>query len=610
MLVTKIWSMQPGKYFCLSTRPRGQAKGPLKNYWFEKYEFHLVAKKIRQLRDDFNVWFCAHGFNARRRHTDHAEVSHFLYADLDGMHPNACPIRPSMAVESSPGRYTGYWYVGQAIDWERDNQAWTQLIGADPGGWDPTQVLRVPTSYNHKYSNSPLVKSLWQTGTVYKLSEIRAKLPQPTSASARKEAKGAAAVFMKWEKIIPRIYIKGLISNKPTERDRSDWLWRVGGDLREKGVPTDDIFTLLWNSGNNKYRDRRNGEKYLRREIMKKLESRLHRKIKPKEADPDELFCESMAEVEEQEVDWMWENYVARGEVTIIEGDPGVGKSLLAQKFAVAVANGDGMPGDKRIGAKPEVVFFLDHENSKASVMKPRLSHNGLRNPQNIRQEEKSFSVDDTDTVEEVHKAIVKHNCGLVIFDTLMNYAGGANTHNSAETARMMGTFRDIAIKFHIPVVVIRHLTKDSKTKAGYRGQGSITFTGTARTVIGVGYAGDDPAGRLFKVTKSNLTDVGGMKAYRFSLITEGKRVRVNFDGSVYVTDEELLNTPRCKPVDESPIIEWMTETLKGKKKSMSALVLEGKPYGYDERMITSIAHKITKLGPMRRGEPTRVLSI
>jgi archaellum biogenesis ATPase FlaH len=612
MLVTKIWSMQPGKYFCLSTRAKGKLKGGLKDHWFERYQFHLVAKKIKQLRDRYNVWFCAHGFMTKSRTAEvdgkpNAEASHFLYADLDAAHPNSCPIKPTMATESSPGRFVGYWHVGEPIDWV-DNQAWTKLIGADPGGWDPTQVLRAPTSFNHKYDPAPRVRCLWEDGADVKLSDIRARLPKVRKKDVVK-VKGAAAVYKRWESVIPRIYRTALLSKVPTEKDRSAWMWRAGGVMLENGIPMNDVFTLLWNSGNNKYLNRKNGENLLRRELDKKLESKMAHDVESDGEEDYEMFAESMAEVQEEDVDWMWEPYVARGEVTIFEGDPGVGKSLLAQKLGVAVADGTPMPGDMRKGAKPQVVFFLDHENSKATVMKPRLSHNGLKNPQNIRQEDRSFSLDDEIAVKKIYEAIARYKAGLLVWDTLMNYAGNANTHNSAETSRIMGTFRDIAIKFNIPVVVLRHLTKDSKTKAAYRGQGSISFTGSARTVVGVGYAADCREERLFKVTKSNLTDCGSMPAQRMRLDVEGKRIKATFTGESYVTDEELLNTERMKAEDPTPVLEWLVDFLEDKTKTLARVVRDGESRGFLPRDIDIAIRKLTKPGKPKKGEPTLVLA-
>lgn len=608
MLVTKIWSMQPGKYFCLSTRAKGKMKGGLKDHWFERYQFHLVAKRIKELRSKYHVWFCAHGFKTKVRQAEvegvaNAEQSHFFYADLDSVHPSACPVKATMAVESSRGRYVGYWYVGEPINWA-DNQAWTKLIGADPGGWDPTQVLRAPTSLNHKYGVAPRVKTLWEDGPQYALADLRKRLPRVKTVDKIK-VKGAAAVYKKWESLIPAIHRPGILAKTQTAKDRSEWMWRVGGIMMENGIPLDDIFTLLWNSGNNKYFDKKNGEAKLRRELDKKLESKMSRvsgEIKP---DVVEMFAVSMDQVEQEDVAWEWEPYVARGEVTIMEGDPGIGKSYLVQMIAIAVADGTGLPGDKRIGCKPRTVFFFDHENSRATVMKPRLVFNGLKNERNIRQDERAFSVDDEDQVKAAHAAIVKHNCGLVIFDTLMNYAGGANTHSSAETARIMGTFRDIAIQYKIPVIVLRHLTKDKKTSSAYRGQGSITFTGSARTVIGVGYASDDVHSRFFKITKSNLTDVGGMPARRMTMINEKKDCRIEFGGTLFISNDDLYNTAQPLPEDNAPLREWLKELLNEKPMLKAAVIKSGKTRGYDATMIETAGRGLIRAGKLRKGEPT-----
>lgn len=115
------------------------------------------------------MWFCPHGFKTKRRKEEieddngklvpNAEPSHFFYADCDGVDPRLAKLKPTMVIESSPGRYVGLWYVGEPVP-KLMNQAWTQLHKYDPGGWDPTQVLRPMGSRNHKYSNKPLGKRI------------------------------------------------------------------------------------------------------------------------------------------------------------------------------------------------------------------------------------------------------------------------------------------------------------------------------------------------------------------------------------------------------------------------------------------------------------------
>ncbi len=550
---------------------------------------------VENLKDKHNVWFCPHGFKKKKRKKQHAEASHFLYADLDGINPRSTPVRPTMAVESSPDRYVGYWYVGEPVDW-LDNQSWTYQIKADKGGWDPTQVLRAPESINWKYDSAPKVKVLWSGKKQYAIGEFKLK---PVKEAAQVDGNKALKIFEKWEASLPTLLRRELLGHNVKVRDRSTWLWRTAKLLQQHGLTTREIFHLLWASKFNKYKERKNGEKQLKRDIQKSLAGHFDQKISTSAAEG--FFSKSLAEVERESFNWVWEPYVAKGELTIFEGDPGVGKSWLAQMLAVCVADGGNMPDEVNVKRKPGIVCFLDHENSSGTVMKARLVFNGLKNEGNIFQDEQSFSMGDEEEVGKLYEALERLSPDLVIFDTVMNYAGGANVYNPGETAQMFSTFRHIALEFKCAVIVVRHLNKDSKSRAVYRGQGSITFTGTARSVIGVGYSPDDEQERLFKITKSNITDPGMQRARRFKLIPEGKECRFEWGDTLWISDEELLSNERAKPVDDTPAMEFLQDNLPREEAKLLQLA---EARGFDERTLNRVKAKIG-IKRLKKGKKT-----
>lgn len=113
-----------------------------------------------------DVYFCPNLFARPKRRKELVLPSAFLYADLDRVPPRAegAELSPSMAWESSPGRYQALWELDKYLrreDHEVLNKQLTYALGADKGGWDITQVLRVPGTINHKYPKKPKVKLLW-----------------------------------------------------------------------------------------------------------------------------------------------------------------------------------------------------------------------------------------------------------------------------------------------------------------------------------------------------------------------------------------------------------------------------------------------------------------
>ena len=510
MLITRIWKEQPGKYFCLSTKSRS---GEWKDHFFKRSEFKRVKPFIDDNLDK-DLYWCPHGFTRSRRLKQYAETPKLLWADLDEANPREMDPMPTIVWESSPGRYACLWIVDKFIN-EEINRGLTYLVDADKGGWDFTQVLRVPGTKNYKYESTPRVRLVWSDGPSYRLEEIEKKLP--TAKRAKKDLTPVMRIYKKYEKNFSGYVRRELLRGRPRAGKRSEVIWKLGHELVEAGVSQDEAFELLRASPWNKFKGRRDGDEQLRRELDKAL--RQHFRVEDDENedttdDEDEddgeredytFLSRSMDEVEEEAIDWIWYPYLARGELTILEGDPGLGKSYLAQMVARDIVDGNRLPSVKRMRPTKGKVAYFDIENSAGSVTKRRMLDNGCVNLDNFYQEEEPFTIDDEDILDQVFDAIDVLRPTLVVFDTLNTYIGRADTHKASEVQQAFKNFREIAKRFDCSVVVLRHLTKSTKEKALYRGQGSVAFTALARVVMTVGISPDDEDTRVMAVTKINV---------------------------------------------------------------------------------------------------------
>jgi RepB DNA-primase from phage plasmid len=113
-----------------------------------------------------DIYFCPNLFSRPRRRKELCLPTCWLYADLDTVEPidNDAELSPTIAWESSPGRYQAAWHIDRHLEphmHEILNRKLTYALGADRGGWDLTQVLRVPGTVNHKYDAKPEVTLLW-----------------------------------------------------------------------------------------------------------------------------------------------------------------------------------------------------------------------------------------------------------------------------------------------------------------------------------------------------------------------------------------------------------------------------------------------------------------
>lgn len=514
MLLTKIWKNQPGKYFCISTRDR------LKKWednFFKRSEFSEIKEFIENNLDK-DVYWCPHGFIKPRRLSEYAAIPHLLWADLDEVDPRELgDLMPSVAWESSPGRYAALWHIDDLMTKDL-NRRLSYHIGADKGGWDITQVLRVPGTNNYKYTSAPKVRLLWSDGDEFTCDEIEKLIPKEKKRESVGTENAALKIYRRYEKKLSAFARKELIKGKPTPGKRSEVIWKLAHELIEAGMTRDEAFELLRISPWNKFKDRRDGDTQLKRELDKALEQHLTVSVngsqtfeeeedeESEEDQPHIFLSQSMAEVEEEDIDWIWYPYIARGELTILEGDPGLGKSYLAQIVCKHIVDGEKLPSVQyRKPVKGKVAYF-DIENSMGSVTKKRLSANGCKNYADYYQDAEPFSIDDDETLNHVHRAIERLKPEIVVFDTLNTYIGKADIHKSSETQQAFKRFVEIARRHKCSVMVLRHLTKSTKTSALYRGQGSIAFTGLARVVMTVGIHPDDPDVRVMAVTKINVT--------------------------------------------------------------------------------------------------------
>lgn len=579
-LLLKVWRDQPGRWFFISTKDHN---GNWKDHPFKRGEFKTLLPEFLEKNTDKDLYWCCHGFSRPRRLKRYAEIPKLLWADLDESDPRDMPqFLPTYAWESSPGRFAACWRLTSHMT-EDANRRLTYHLKADPGGWDLSQVLRIPGTTNYKYESKPKVKLLWSDGPEYDIGDILKALPAERKA---KESDVARGLYRKYERHFSGWVRRQLMKGKPKPGKRSQVLWRLTNEMMEAGCTADEAFELLRVSPWNKFVKRRDGDEQLKREIDKATKQHIRvvddehpREEVGDDKDDEDLdeddeaeyrfLAMSMAEVEEEKLDWLWYPYLAKGELTILEGDPGLGKSYMAQIVAAAVCDGGRLPTVKGSGqVKVAKVAYFDIENSAGSVTKRRLLDNGTKNLHNFFQEQEPFTIDDDDTLERVYEAIDKLRPTLVVFDTINTYMGAADIHNTSETQQAFKRFQDIARRFNCAVCVLRHLTKSSKgVQALYRGQGSIAFTGLARIVMTVGRHPEEADVRVMAVTKINVARPP--KALTFSIeelpatVKADDRSRFVWGEFVDLTADQILAVQEHNKDDEQDaVVKWLFDAL------------------------------------------------
>lgn len=561
MIITAVWKDQPGDFFCVSSKDHS---GKWQDHFFKRSELRKVKTFINDNLDK-DLYWCPHGFSQPRRLKEYAKMPSLLWADLDEADPSKITPMPTIAWQSSHGRYVGLWLTTETVN-EDLNRRLTYAIDADHGGWDVTQVLRIPGTNNYKYHDAPRVKLLWSDGPTYELDEIEGVLPKEELPDAHMGE--AIKIYKRYERRLSTFVRRELMNGKPKAGKRSEVLWRLNREMLEVGMSIDEAFVLLANSPWNKFRGRRNGDKQLRRELEKSVGKQFESpEIPHKEESPYRFLTTSLADVEEEQLDWIWYPYLARRELTILEGDPGLGKSYLAQMIGAHLVDGKKLPCVKVMKPIKGKVAYFDLENSVGTVTKARLVDNGCKNLKDYFQDERPFMIDDEDALENVYAALERVKPDLVVFDTLNTYIGKADVHKASDTQQAMVHFVEIAKRFNCSVVVLRHLTKSTKERALYRGQGSIAFAGMARVVITVGEHPDEPNIRVMSVTKINVTKRPQALTFEIRGLpdTLKRQDRSKFEWGEFVdlTSDDITSTaPAIRENRTDEIRDFLTEVL------------------------------------------------
>ena len=204
-----------------------------------------------------------------------------------------------------------------------------------------------------------------------------------------------------------------------------------------------------------------------------------------------ELKMIRMSEVQSQEIEWLWYPFIPYGKLTIIQGDPGDGKTTMVLNLAAKLSKGEALDENMKV-TEPVNVIYQTAEDGLADTVKPRLELAGADCERIIVIDESDKSLSMVD--ERLEEAIVRTGARLLILDPIQAYLGGGMDMNRANEARdMTKKLGALAEKTKCAIILIGHMNKASGNKAAYRGMGSIDFFAVARSVLLVGRVEGEP---------------------------------------------------------------------------------------------------------------------
>nr|WP_330422840.1 AAA family ATPase [Anaerobutyricum hallii] len=261
--------------------------------------------------------------------------------------------------------------------------------------------------------------------------------------------------------------------------------------------------------------------------------------------DEPNLKLINMEQVEVEKIDWLLYPFIPFGKVTIVQGDPGEGKTTMVLQIIAKLTKGEAvLPSGsdepaleaKTVDLEPVNVIYQTAEDGLGDTIKPRLLSAGA-------DCSRVMVIDDNDQAltmmdARLEEAIIKTKARLVVLDPIQGFLGAAvDMHRANEIRPLMKRVAVLAEKYHCAIILIGHMNKNSNGKSSYRGLGSIDFQAAARSVLIVGRIKDEPEIRVVCHVKSSLAPEGKSIAFRLD-----KDTGFEWIGEYDISADDLLS--------------------------------------------------------------------
>lgn len=505
-IISRAWGRQSG--YCFFPWISGKAtdreeriqsynEGPAFKWPKDKPRIleHLAKHEI----DD--LYWCPSLFETPKRRLEQAMDEHALWADLDRIKPDELDqYPPTIAWETSPGRYQALWLVIgdiQGASWPgRENQCMTYYIGADLGGWDTTQLLRIPGWKNHKpqyvqqFGEAPEGKLLWANGRMY-LPDDFTELPDVPATSVISEVLEDEVLRTDRHEVWARVRLKvtkrvrELVAAPEASGDRSNVLWEIERELADVGCTLVEIVAIVKATVWNKYQGRADEFKRLSTEASKALALRTDVTKKRIEEEsyqrplPTNLF-ELLKNLPIPK--WIVKDIFTEGTCGFIAGQPKAYKSYCSLDLALSVATGTPFLDHFEV-VNPGPVLWIQEEDPPALV-KQRLdkiypskmldkviSEEGQlfwtpakeikENPPVDAYIGQSFTISDGGWQSWLDEVLDHGGYRLCVLDPLMMIAGDVEENRAQQmTEKIFKPLKQLSRKYNVAMILVHHMRK------------------------------------------------------------------------------------------------------------------------------------------------------
>lgn len=306
-------------------------------------------------------------------------------------------------------------------------------------------------------------------------------------------------------------------------------------------------------------------------------------------------------------VEWLWKDRIPKGKITVLAGNPGLGKSQITAFLAAAVTGGVDWP-DSPSSENPSHVIFLSAEDDPSDTIKPRLMAAGANpkychilraikdNKTQHQEASRSFQLDVD--VQKLAEAVDKiGNVGLIIIDPISAYLGENDGNSNTAIRGLLTPLSELAMSKGIAVVLVTHLNKSREQEPLGRIIGSIGMVAAARVAYIVVKDEEKPEVRYFVPVKSNLgNDRTGFSFFiqETELVQYAVKTSKIIWNSETVDVQKILFPESSSGANRNDAVNFLKDLLAGGKKLPSTEVFEAADAcGYNKAAIRKAGKKL-----------------